>query len=121
MYVRVTPGKRRKDGSKVDYVQLAHNVWDSGKGRSQVQVIHTFGRTDQLDEDGMRRLAGSMLRYLDGSTAAAGAGARATRATRIGRRSPHGPVRAVGPGGVTADTPGGGADARPAGPAGDAG
>ena len=74
MYVRVTPGKRRKDGSKVDYVQLAHNVWDSGKGRSQVQVIHTFGRTDQLDEDGMRRLAGSMLRYLDGSTAAAGAG-----------------------------------------------
>lgn len=69
MYVRVTPGKPRKDGSQVGYVQLAHNVWDKDKGRSQVQVIHTFGRTDQLDEDGMRRLAGSLLRYLDGSAA----------------------------------------------------
>ncbi|MHB1065800.1 MAG: IS1634 family transposase [Candidatus Nanopelagicales bacterium] len=67
MYVRTTPGKPRKDGSKVEYVQLAHNVWDRGKGRSQVQVIHTFGRSDQLDVEGMRRLAGSVLRYLDGS------------------------------------------------------
>jgi len=48
-------GKRRKDGSRVGYAQLAHNVWDKDRGRSQVQVIHTFGRTDQLDEDGMRR------------------------------------------------------------------
>ena len=49
MYVRSTPGKLRKDGSKVEYVQLAHNVWDSSRGRSQVQVIHTFGRSDRLD------------------------------------------------------------------------
>ena len=53
-------------------MQLAHNVWDKDKGRSQVQVIHTFGRTDQVDMDGVRRLAGSLLRYLDRSTGAAG-------------------------------------------------
>ena len=66
MYVRSTPGKPRKDGSKVEYVQLAHNVWDSSRGRSQVQVIHTFGRSDRLDAEAMRRLAGSIVKYLDG-------------------------------------------------------
>ena len=71
MYVRSTPGKPRKDGSKVEYVQLAHNVWDSSRGRSQVQVIHTFGRSDRLDADAMRRLAGSIIKYLDGRPDAA--------------------------------------------------
>jgi hypothetical protein len=71
MYVRSTPGKPRKDGSKVEYVQLAHNVWDSSRGRSQVQVIHTFGRSDRLDADAMRRLAGSIVKYLDGRPDAA--------------------------------------------------
>ena len=66
MYVRSTPGKPRKDGSKVEYVQLAHNVWDAERGRSQVQVIHTFGRSDRLDVEAMRRLAGSIIKYLDG-------------------------------------------------------
>ena len=71
MYVRSTPGKPRKDGSKVEYVQLAHNVWDSSRGRSQVQVIHTFGRSDRLDAEAMRRLAGSIVKYLDGRPDAA--------------------------------------------------
>lgn len=66
MYVRSTPGKPRRDGSKVEYVQLAHNVWDPVKARSRVQVIHTFGRSDRLDVAAMRRLAGSIIRYLDG-------------------------------------------------------
>ena len=74
MYVRTTRGKPRRDGSKVEYVQLAHNVWDKAKGRSRVQVLHTFGRSDQLDADAMRRLAGSLLRYLDGAPDAADAG-----------------------------------------------
>jgi len=47
-------------------VQLAHNVWDAARGRSQVQVIHTFGRSDRLDAEAMRRLAGSIITYLDG-------------------------------------------------------
>jgi hypothetical protein len=66
MYVRCTPGKPRKDGSKVEYVQLAHNVWDPDRRRSRVQVIHTFGRADRLDVEGMHRLVGSLQRYLGG-------------------------------------------------------
>ena len=71
MYVRSTPGKPRKDGSKVEYEQLAHNVWGSSRGRSQVQVIHTFGRSNRLDAEAMRRLAGSIVKYLDGRPDAA--------------------------------------------------
>ena len=41
-------------------------VWDTERGRSQVQVIHTFGRSDRLDVEAMRRLAGSIIKYLDG-------------------------------------------------------
>ena len=55
----------------MEYVQLAHNVWDSSRGRSQVQVIHTFGRSDRLDAEAMRRLAGSIVKYLDGRPDAA--------------------------------------------------
>ena len=65
MYVRVTPGKPRRDGTRSDYVQLAHNVWDSERKRSQVQVIHSFGRADSLDVAGLRRLATSIGRFLD--------------------------------------------------------
>ncbi len=55
----------------MEYGQLAHNVWDSGRGRSQVLVIHTFGRSDRLDAEAMRRLAGSIVKYLDGRPGAA--------------------------------------------------
>ena len=65
MYVRVTPGKPRKDGSKVQYVQLAHNEWDPVKQRSTVRVVHNFGRADALDLPGMQRLAGSIARYVE--------------------------------------------------------
>ncbi|MGB8019637.1 MAG: hypothetical protein WCF04_00250, partial [Candidatus Nanopelagicales bacterium] len=65
MYVRVTPGKPRRDGTRTDYVQLAHNVWDPERKRSQVQVIHSFGRADTLDVAGLRRLAESIGRFLD--------------------------------------------------------
>ena len=64
MYVRTTPGKPRKDGSKVSYVQLAHNEWDPLKGRSTVRVVHNFGRADALDVAGLQRLADSIARYL---------------------------------------------------------
>lgn len=90
MYVRTTPGKPRRDGSKVEYVQLAHNVWDKAKGRSRVQVLHTFGRSDQLDADAMRRLAGSLLRYLDGSPDAADAGVGAGEGLRLLGSAPMG-------------------------------
>ena len=69
MYVRLTPGKPRKDGSKAQYVQLAHNRWDPVKGRSQVQVVHNFGRADTVDMAGMRRLAASITRFTDSGVA----------------------------------------------------
>jgi transposase len=65
MYVRVTPGKPRRDGTRTDYVQLAHNVWDPERKRSQVQVIHSFGPADTVDVAGLRRLATSIGRFLD--------------------------------------------------------
>jgi hypothetical protein len=65
MYVRVTPGKPRRDGTRTDYVQLAHNVWDPDRKRSTVRVIHSFGPADTLDVAGLRRLATSIGRFLE--------------------------------------------------------
>ena len=63
MYLR-TIQRKNKDGSVVRYVQLAHNVWDPVKQQSTAQVVHSFGREDQLDRAGLERLAGSINRYL---------------------------------------------------------
>ena len=64
MYLRRVT-RRNKDGSEVAYVQLAHNVWDPVKQRSITQVIHNFGREDQLDREALARLARSITRFLD--------------------------------------------------------
>ena len=45
-------------------MQLAHNEWDPVKARSVPKVLHSFGRAGQVDEDGLRRLVGSVKRYL---------------------------------------------------------
>jgi transposase len=63
MYLR-TIQRHNKDGSTVRYVQLAHN---HRKGRNtQAEVLVQLGREDHLDMDGLRRLVGSISRYLDG-------------------------------------------------------
>jgi len=64
MYIR-TIKRTNKDGSVVEYVQLANNVWNKEKGYAQAQVIHSFGRSDQLDVDALKRLIKSMSRFLD--------------------------------------------------------
>ena len=64
MYLR-TIKRRNKDGSEVSYVQLAHNVWDPVKRQSRAQVIHSFGREDQLDREALARLVRSITRFLD--------------------------------------------------------
>ena len=64
MYVR-TIKRTNKDGSSVEYVQLAHNVWNKEKGFAQAQVVHSFGRREQLDVDALRRLIKSLSRFLD--------------------------------------------------------
>jgi hypothetical protein len=42
MYVR-TVSRTNKSGSKVTYVQLAHNVWDPKARCAKAEVVHTFG------------------------------------------------------------------------------
>jgi len=64
MYVR-TIKRKNKDGSTVEYVQLAHNVWNKGKGFAQAQVIYSFGRREQLDIDAIKRLIKSLCRFLE--------------------------------------------------------
>src|SRR5215207_2122059 len=63
MYLR-TIQRRNKDGSVVRYVQLAHNVRNPTTGSPAAEVIHSFGREDQLDRDALARLVRSITRYL---------------------------------------------------------
>jgi len=63
MYLRTTQ-RRRADGSLVRYVQLAHNRRVAGVTRAEVLV--NLGREDQLDLAGLRRLAASIARFVDG-------------------------------------------------------
>src|SRR3954469_14880898 len=69
MYLRRTQ-RRRTDGSAVGYLQLAHNRRVDGVTRAEVLV--NLGREDELDVDGLRRLAASITRFIDGDAAALG-------------------------------------------------
>src|SRR5690554_5374425 len=53
----------------VEYVQLVHNEWVDGKSRTK--VVHGFGRKDRLDQEALKRLIGSISRFLDPDDAAA--------------------------------------------------
>ena len=48
-----------------EYVQLAHNNHDPETGASRAKVLYNFGRKDQLDEEGLTRLVGSIARFLE--------------------------------------------------------
>jgi transposase len=63
MYVR-TNTRKNKDGSVVEYLQLAHNYRDPHKGYSKTEVIYNFGRKDQVDQEAIRRLVNSLCRFL---------------------------------------------------------
>jgi Transposase DDE domain len=62
MYLRRTQ-RRRADGSVVGYLQLAHNHRVGGV--TQARVLLNLGREDELDVEGLRRLMGSIGRYLE--------------------------------------------------------
>jgi transposase len=64
MYIR-TIKRKNKDGSSVEYVQLAHNVWNKEKGFAQAQVLYSFGRREELDIDAIKRLVNSLCRFLE--------------------------------------------------------
>jgi IS4 transposase len=64
MYLRTTQ-RRRRDGSPVRYLQLAHNEWDAKAGYSKVRVLYNFGREDELDRAAIERLISSLSRALE--------------------------------------------------------
>jgi hypothetical protein len=64
MYLRETR-RRNADGSEVGYLALAHNVRDPKTGVPRAEIVHRFGRTDQLDREALRRLIKSISRFLD--------------------------------------------------------
>jgi hypothetical protein len=68
MYLRVTE-RRNRDGSSVAYYALAENVWNAQAKRSEAQVIHNFGRADQLDKAALQRLIASIQRVIDADAA----------------------------------------------------
>src|SRR6266508_2181930 len=70
VYVRVS-SRRNKTGEVVRYLQLAHNEWDAKAGISRTNVLHSFGREDELDRPAIARLVAALTRLLDPSAAAA--------------------------------------------------
>jgi hypothetical protein len=70
MYLRETK-RRNADGSSVSYLALAQNERDRATGVPRAQIIHRFGRTDQVDRDALARLVRSISRFLDPADAAA--------------------------------------------------
>ena len=76
VYLR-TSSRRNTDGSTVRYLSIAHNERSPG-GPSVARVLLPLGREDRLDVAGLRRLVGSINRYLGedpGSDAGAQVGA----------------------------------------------
>jgi transposase len=66
MYLRFTQ-RTNADGSVVRYAALAHNR--RVDGRVKPDVLMNLGRVDQLDVDGLRRLAASITKHFGGADA----------------------------------------------------
>ena len=61
MYLRTTK-RKNSDGSVVEYYQLAHNVRHAKTGNPVAEIIHNFGRADELDRVELVRLCRSIAR-----------------------------------------------------------
>jgi DDE family transposase len=70
MYLRITE-RHNRDGSTVAYYALAENTWNATAKRAEARVVHNFGRADQVDRDGLKRLVKSINRVLDAGDAVA--------------------------------------------------
>lgn len=68
MYLRVTE-RRNRDGSSTAYYALAENVWNATAKRSEVRMVHNFGRADRLDKAALQRLLASISRVIDADAA----------------------------------------------------
>jgi Transposase DDE domain len=61
--------RQNRNGTRVSYLQLVHNEWDSAAGTSRTKILHSFGRTDQVDTAAIERLIASLARLLDPAAA----------------------------------------------------
>ena len=82
MYLR-TIRRRNKDGSVVEYLQLAHNV-RRPNGVVCAEVVHNFGRADQVDREALHRLARSLHRLDAGAGGVLDAGLAVERSRPLG-------------------------------------
>ncbi|MFC4769911.1 transposase, partial [Effusibacillus consociatus] len=63
MYIRQI-SRKNKNGTTTRYVQLAHNERNPVTGTPQAKVLYHFGRADDLDTEGLKRLAASIHRFI---------------------------------------------------------
>ncbi|EQD26681.1 transposase IS4 family protein, partial [mine drainage metagenome] len=70
MYLRETK-RTNSDGRTVSYLQLAHNRRDPKTGVPKAEMIHSFGRADRVDREGLARLVRSISRFLEPGEAVA--------------------------------------------------
>jgi hypothetical protein len=61
MYLR-TSSRKNRDGSVVQYYQLAHNERHPVTRKPVARVVHSFGRADQIDRGELVRLCRSIAR-----------------------------------------------------------
>jgi Transposase DDE domain len=73
VFVR-TSTRRNQDGTRVSYLQLAHNEWDPAAKTSRTKVLYSFGRADQLDRAAIERLITALTRVVGIAPGSAGAG-----------------------------------------------
>ena len=63
MYIRTTT-RKNKDGTKTQYVQLAHNEWLKESKRSDTKVLYNFGRREEVDIESLERLVKSIQKFI---------------------------------------------------------
>lgn len=82
MYLREVVSSRKR-GPDTRYLQLVEGERDA-QGRVQTRILHSFGRTDQLDIEQIRRLVEQLSRYLDPAASPAASGLEVTRTWTFG-------------------------------------
>jgi IS4 transposase len=70
VYVKAS-SRKTKDGQVIRYLQLAHNEWDAQAGVSRTKILYSFGREDEIDRGGVKRLVAALSRLLDPADAVA--------------------------------------------------
>lgn len=92
MYLRFTQ-RTNADGSVVRYAALAHNRRVDGKVKPD--VLLNLGRVDQLDVDGLRRLAASITKHFGGADGGEGAGSAPSDGAEAGLAAGAAPMEVL--------------------------